>query len=517
MKGLKKLTHTMGNLNKNRSLLQWLMIGLIFLGHSALSASEKPNVIIILMDDMGKDSVSGLNPKLGFKTPRIDSLMQQSMSFTDAHSGSAVCTPTRYGLLTGRYSWRSRLKMYIVPKWDAPLIEEGRMTVGSMLQSNGYNTACIGKWHLGMGWSFQSKKAVPVGKSKLLAKLAREGIDWDQPITDGPITRGFDYYFGDDTINWPPFVYIENDKVLGRPDAKTYKVAGGDWVENRVLPTITAKAVNYIQTQAQTGKPFFLYFSMTSPHSPIVPSEDFQGKSGISPYVDFVMETDFRVGQIIDAVDQSGLRDNTIIIVTADNGTSIKFHKKDGTLSKGVNLNYSYRGAKSDIFEGGHNVPFIVRWPKKIKAGSSNQTIICLTDIMATIADIVGVDLPDTAAEDSVSLLPAFNGKVLNRGAIINHSISGKFAIRQGKWKLAFCPGSGGWSSPLDKTAKKQLKPPFQLFDLSEDPKETKNLIKANPELVQSLTKQLYELIANGRSTPGREQKNAGKTWLPSR
>ncbi len=496
-----------------KSLIQ--LFALLMLVSSSFLAAKSPNIIVILADDMGKDSVSAFNPQLGFKTPRIDELVQQGMSFTDAHSGSAVCTPTRYGLLTGRYSWRSRLKSYIVPKWDAPLIEEGRMTIGSMLKTAGYNTACIGKWHLGWNWPFKSQEKVPIGNAAKLAKLARQGFDWTKAVTGGPVDRGFDYHFGDDTINWPPYVYIENDKVLGTPDSKTYKATDSDWAENKVLPTITAKAVSYIEQQAKKDKPFFLYFPMTSPHSPISPAAGFLGKSGISTYVDFVMETDHRIGQIIDAVDNSGIAENTIIIFTADNGTSIKFPSKDGSLKKGINFNHSYRGAKADIFEGGHNVPFIVRWPKAVKAATSNKTPICLTDIMATVADIVNIKLPENAAEDSVSLLAAFNGEKLQRGAIINHSINGRFAIRQGKWKLIFCAGSGGWSAPKDNEARKQNLPALQLYNLEADPKETKNLVNESPELVKELTKQLHDMIKKGRTTPGPAQQNSGKTWLP--
>ena len=495
-----------------KKIFSLLTLGLACLAQSA----DKPNVIVILADDMGKDSISAFNPNLGFKTPRIDSLVEQGMSFMDAHSGSAVCTPTRYGLLTGRYSWRSRLKKYIIPKWDGALIEKDRLTIGSMLQKEGYHTACIGKWHLGMEWTFKTFKGeFPLGNGRTLAKLAAQGVDWTQPMKNGPNDRGFDYHFGDDTINWPPFTFIENKRVIGNIDPKTFKTDDPNWYNENVLPTITQKAVNYIAERAKTDKPFFLYFPMTSPHSPIAPAEGFVGKSGISPYVDFVIETDYRIGQIIDAVDKSGIAENTIIILTADNGTSISFPKKDGSLEKGINFNNSYRGAKSDIFEGGHNVPFVVRWPKAVKAGSTNKTPICLTDIMATVADTNGIKLADNAAEDSVSLLAALQGETLERGAIINHSIQGKFAIRKGKWKLAFCPGSGGWSAPKDKDAKKQKLPELQLYNLESDPKETTNLVAQNPELVKELTKQLHDMISKGRTTPGSPQKNVGETWLP--
>ena len=479
-------------------------------------AAQQPNIIVILADDMGNDSVSAFNNKLGFETPRIDTLVKEGMVFSDAHSGSAVCTPTRYGLLTGRYCWRSRRKAGVLPPWDAPLIEEGRETIASMLKKKGYDTAAIGKWHLGWNWPFKSTETVPVGNGKELRMLAKQGFDWKAPVTGGPVSCGFDYYFGDDVINQPPRVYIENETVLGTPDSdKGYTTPDSDWAEDKVLPTITAKAVAYIEKEAKTDTPFFLYFPMTAPHNPIAPSEGFKGKSGISPYVDFVIETDHWIGQIIDAVDRSGIAENTLIIFTADNGTSIKYPHKDGSYDKGVNFEVNVRGGKSDIWEGGHKVPFVVRWPGKVAKGSRNETPICLTDIMATVADIVGCELPDNAAEDSVSLWPALQEKTFTRDPVVNHSITGKFAIRNGKWKLAFCPGSGGWSSPNDKEAIKKNLPDMQLYDISKDPLETTNLIQDNPEVVQQLTRQLDGIIENGRSTPGAPQQNVGNTWRP--
>ena len=496
--------------------LHGTLSGFLVLFTTVAMAAQQPNIIVILADDMGMDSVSAFNKSLGFKTPCIDDLVSEGVAFTEAHSGSAVCTPTRYGLLTGRYSWRSRLKSFIVPRWDAPLIEEGRITMASMLKSEGYDTAMVGKWHLGWNWPFKSSDPVPVGKAKKLEHLAKQGIDWSAPVTGGPNSCGFDYHFGDDVINWPPYAYIENEKVLGTPDPKQkYAAPDSDWAEDKVLPTITAKAVAYIEKQAKSDAPFFLYFPMTSPHGPIAPSVDFKGKSGISPYVDFVIETDHSVGQIIDAVDRSGIAENTLIIFTADNGTSLNFPTEDGTIEKGINFNTHVRGGKADIFEGGHRVPFIVRWPREIDAGSRNETPICLTDIMATVADVVGVKLPENAGEDSVSLYPALRDEHFERDAIINHSIHGKFAIRDGKWKLAFCPGSGGKSSPRDPEAQKQGLPALQLYNLSEDPLETTNIVNEYPEVVERLTQQLHEMISQGRSTPGAPQKNAGNTWLP--
>ncbi|MHC5068793.1 MAG: sulfatase family protein [Planctomycetota bacterium] len=448
-----------------------LLRGLVAMGVAAwLTAAERPSVIVILADDMGLDSVSSFNPDLGLVTPRIDELVEQGMSFSDAHSGSAVCTPTRYGLLTGRYSWRSRLKRSIIPKWDAPLIEEGRLTIGAMLQQHGYHSACIGKWHLGWHWPFVDQGPVPVGDGGKLAELAAKGIDWSRPISGGPIDRGFDYHFGDDVINWEPYIYIENDRALGVPDqsAKWHDPAG-DWVEDEVLPRITDKAVDYIAERSASGEPYFLYFPLTSPHSPIAPSASFRGRSGLTAYADFILETDHVVGRIVDAVDASGTADNTIIIFTADNGTALKFARQGGAADKGLNFEATLRGGKSDVYEGGHRVPFIVRWPGRVGAGTVSTSAICLTDIMATVADVVGHDLPDDAAEDSFSLMPALAGGQLQRAPVINHSIRGTFAIRDGDWKLICGAGSGGWTPPTGQGPGAQDLPSHQLYDLSAD------------------------------------------------
>ena len=499
-----------------KKTLQCAIIHFLILFSATVMAAQQPNIIVILADDMGMDSVSAFNNQLGFKTPHIDAFVKEGMVFTDGHSGSAVCSPTRYGLLTGRYAWRSRLKKTIVVNWEALLIEKDRLTIASMLKTKGYDTAAIGKWHLGWSWPFKNGKANRTARAKTMAQWARDGIDWKAPVGGGPTSCGFDYYFGDDVINKPPRVYIENDRVLGTPDPKNdWYTPDSDWKEDEVLPTITAKAVAYIEEKAKTDAPFFLYFPMTSPHGPIAPSDAFKGKSGISPYIDFVIETDHRIGQVIDAVDRSGIAENTLILFSADNGTSLKFPRGDGSLEKGINFNTHVRGGKSDIWEGGHKVPFVARWPKTVAAGSQNNTPVCLTDLMATAADLVEFILPDSAAVDSVSLLPALQGKPFTRSSIINHSISGKFAIRDGRWKLAFCPGSGGWSSPTDDEAVELKLPALQLYDMLSDPMETTNIADRHPETVQQLTKELHKIISQGRSTEGTPQKNAGKTWLP--
>lgn len=497
------------------SPIKWIAFAAIALQVTCFAAQPKPNIVLILADDMGIDSIAALNDQCGIPTPHLDKLLAQGMSFSDAHSGSAVCTPTRYGVLTGRYAWRSRLKKGIVRQWERPLIEEGRLALPGMLKEKGYNTACIGKWHLGWNW--------PKKGGGFTSKLNE--IDFSAKIEGGPAGCGFDYYFGDDVPNWQPFVWIENGKMLGIPNkkvsfAKHYHSGSGigieDWSLEAVLPKITEKSVEYINEQSKTDNPFFLFFPLTSPHTPIAPSKDFQGKSGISRYADFLMETDWCVGQVLDALDKNGMNDNTLVIFTADNGTSPKCDFAE-LKSKKTDLQNHWRGMKADAFEGGHRVPFIVRWPGHIKPGTQSDQIISLVDIMATCADTVGIKLPETAAEDSVSLMPVLKGNDVNGSlheAVICHSISGRFVLRKGDWKLLFTAGSGGWSLPKDNDALKEGLPKWQLYNLSTDPKETNNLIEKYPEVVAELTKILREYVEKGRSTPGTPQKNHnGAIW----
>ena len=477
----------------------------------ARKKAAAPNIVYILADDMGIDSVSSLNGKSTVATPNINKLIDEGMTFTDAHSGSAVCSPTRYGVLTGRYSWRTRMKSGIVNKWGSPLIAEDRLTVGKLLQKAGYHTACIGKWHLGWQWHDAS------GGDTTQAK----NVDFSKRLTGGPVERGFDYYFGDDVPNWPPFVWIEKDRVLGIPTDKmkadgSNGVSSGPamkgWSFEQVLPKITEKCVDYIKERSESEQPFFLYFAMTSPHTPINPSQQFQGKSGVSKYADFLMETDWSVGRIIRAIDDLGLAPNTLVIFAADNGTSPKCDF-EGLEKKNVHLREHWRGHKADIWEGGHRVPFVARWPGAIKPGSTCGEVITLVDFMATAAEIVGVELPDNAGEDSASLLSLFKGRKADRSrreAIVCHSSNGYFAVRKGRWKIEFCPGSGGWSAPKGKQAVDMGLPRYQLYDLAADPKEHNNLYEKNPEVAEELTTLLRRYVARGRSTRGKAQTNEG-------
>jgi arylsulfatase A-like enzyme len=474
------------------------------------SKGRKPNIVFILADDMGIDSVSTLNSKCGIETPYINKLITDGMTFTDAHSGSAVCSPTRYGVLTGRYSWRTRLKQGIINKWERPLIDKDRITVGSMLQARGYHTACIGKWHL--GWNWLDAEGRPTE--------ALEKIDFTKPVKGGPIERGFDYYFGDDVPNWPPYVWIENDRLQGVPTDKMVKdpsngVSSGlampGWQFEDVLPTITQKCVDYVGQRAKEERPFFLYFAMTSPHTPINPSKRFRGKSGISKYADFLMETDWSVGQVVDALEKNRVSDNTLVIFTADNGTSpkCKFAELE---QKGVRIRENWRGHKADIWEGGHRVPFIAKWPGVIRAGSISSEVISLVDFMATAAEIVGFKLGDNAAEDSISLVGAFRKdrrRESVREAIVCQSSRGYLAVRKGKWKAEFCGGSGGWSDPARESEARELGlPPVQLYDVEGDPKEQNNLYAKHPEVVDELLAILKRYVHRGRSTPGAQQTN---------
>jgi arylsulfatase A len=472
---------------------------------TASAESKHPNIIYILADDLGYGDVKSCNPESKIETPYIDSLAADGMLFTDAHSGSAVCTPTRYGVLTGQYAWRSRLKSGVLGGYSPHLIPTGRETVGSMLRKKGYHTACIGKWHLGMDWAPTEKT-----QKEEPANYGPMNVDYTKAITNGPNSVGFDYFFGiSASLDMPPFIYIENDKTVGVPTTEKKWMRKGpahvDFEAEDVLPDITAKAVKYISERGHDAaqKPFFLYFPLNSPHTPIVPKAEFQGKSGIGAYGDFVCQTDWVVGEILTALEDNGLTENTLIIFTSDNGCSPQAKFED--LAKlGHNPNYKFRGNKADIYEGGHRVPFLVKWPGIVKAGSRSDQTICLVDLLATVADIVKVTRDNSTGEDSVSLLPALNGtdggKPL-REATVHHSINGSFAIRQGKWKLCECPGSGGWSNPRPGKATKGMLP-LQLFDLESDLGETKNVAEANPEVVKSLQALLEKYRTEGRSTP---------------
>ncbi len=476
------------------------------------NSAVKPNIVYILADDMGYGDIQYLNKECKISTPNLNRLAQGGMIFMDAHSGSAVCTPTRYGILTGRYCWRTIKKSGVLMGYDKPLIAPERMTVGSFLKKQGYYTGCIGKWHLGMDFARKDSTSQTQNETS---------VDFSKPIANGPVDVGFDYFYGiSASLDMPPYVYIENNRFTAVPTEITKEggregLTADGFKAVDVLPTITKKAIEYIEQRGKkaSDQPFFLYFALSAPHTPIVPSKEFIGKSKTTQYGDFCEEVDSTVGQVLDAIERSGRADNTIVIFTSDNGCSPAADFPE--LAKfGHNPSYIFRGYKADIFEGGHHIPFIVRWPGRVKKASRCDDTICLTDLMATCADILGEKLPDNAGEDSVSILPDLLGTAKGpvREATVHHSINGAFSIRYGKWKLELCPGSGGWSYPKPGKDDTLGMPSVQLYDLSEDIAEKKNVQDKYPDQVKRLTDLLQSYVDRGRSTPGLPQSNEGKT-----
>jgi arylsulfatase A-like enzyme len=418
---------------------------------AARAAADKPNIVFVLFDDMGYGQPRCYRAETNFKTPNIDRLAAEGMRFTDAHTAASVCTPTRYGLLTGRYP--SRIGQYgVLTTYNPPIIPKTRITVASFLKQHGYETACIGKWHLGMDWETKSgnEKTIPVG-AKLL---------------NSPNAAGFDYFYG--------YTHARNIGTIIEQDRVVENVRE---VENQ--PRMIAKAVEWIEGR-KSDKPFFLYFPMCPPHTPVAPSPEFIGKGGNKePYDDWVYQGDHMLGQLLDALEKKGLAANTLVIATADNGAAGREYAP-------------LRACKTSIYEGGHRVPFLVRWPGIIKPGSVSDMTICLNDLIATSAEIIGAKLPDNAGEDSVSILPALlgNAKEPLREATIHQAPNRDLAIRQGPWKLIFTGGK------------------HELYNLQSDIGETRNVSEANPEVVSRLTALMQKYIADGRSTAGAPQKN---------
>lgn len=510
-------------MNKNLVILFGILLS-VCLGSCTVKETkvEKPNIVIIYTDDQGYGDVSALNPEAKFKTPNMDKLVNEGLTFTDGHSSDAVCTPSRYSLLTGRYSWRTSLKKGVLHADGPCLIEKGRMTIATMLREHGYNTAMVGKWHLQM--EFEGTN----GKDR----------DWSKPFKEGPITHGFDYYYGiAASMNYGVLTFLENDKVLDppvlftkkkmdvtprtyrmTPPYKTEKAKGHVEVapsfnDELVLETLADKAVEYINKAANGDKPFFLYFPLTSPHLPHCTHPDFQGRSECGNYGDFMEETDYRVGQVLDALEANGITENTLVIFSSDNGAESNYIYQRDTFQ-----HYScmeFKGGKRDIYEGGHRVPFLMRWPATITAGQKVDAPVCQTDYLATIADIVGADIPDNGAEDSYSLYPFLvndPASYKSERAVIHHSFTGHFSIRVGDWKLNMLRGSGGSLKPvIFEPAEGEAK--YELYNIAEDPSESTNLYFEHPEIVKELSDRIIEIIKTGRTTPGAPQEFVNKKW----
>ena len=482
--------------------------------------NQKPNIIYILADDLGYGDVQSFNPVGKIPTPNLNDMSSNGTKFTNAYTSSSVCTPTRYSILTGRYNWRTELKSFVVSGYSKSLIKQKRTTVAEMLKTQGYHTAFIGKWHLGWDWEI-TKEDEKFSRDKL---NARPEVDFSKPITNGPNSHGFDYTFGFcGSLDMAPYVYIENNQPTMVPTKTTVSVdEKGVWREGvtsddfnhaTVLQDLTDKAVHYIDENANGEAPFFLYFPLPAPHTPILPTTEFLGKSNTNMYGDFVMQVDDVVRQIREALKKQGVSENTMLVFTSDNGCSPRANFEE--LAK-VNHNpsYMFRGTKSDIYEGGLRVPFIVEWPAKVIKNLSTDKMISTADFFATSADIVGYQIEDTEGEDSFSMLPLITGEKDNgiREYTVLHSLDGSFGIRKGNWKLNACEGSGGWSYPNHRNIKNEnLKlPVMQLYNLKDNIGETKNLISEHPEIAAELKAALKKIILDGRSTPGAIQKNDG-------
>ncbi len=473
-----------------------------------LRAAEKPNILLLYADDLGYGDLGCFNPESRIPTPHLDKLASQGMRFTDAHSSSGICTPSRYAMLTGRHHWRDFHG--IVNAFGGSVFKPERLTLPEMLQSHGYHTATIGKWHLGRDWDAIRR---PGSKKN---SIAHEDFDWTKPIPDGPNVHGFDYAFGDEVINFPPYCWIENDKVLKAPDTmmdpKKWKaIKEGNWEcrpgpmftgwdPYQNIPETTRRGVEYIKSRKDTEKPFFLYFAYPSPHAPIIPNDKFDGKSKAGPYGDFVFETDDSIGQLLQALEDSGQADNTVVIFSADNGPENYAYARDE--KTGHWSAHPLRGLKRDIYEGGHRVPTLIKWPGVTKAGSVCNALVSQIDFMATLATALGHELPANAAEDSHDLLPLLKGEVESVRTTHIHNTKEPYAIRHGDWVLIDGKGSrnAAWLKRHDYPADR--KGPVELYNLKTDLAQKHNVAGDHPERVQELQALLKKIREQGHSAP---------------
>jgi len=498
---------------------------LLFFLSSTLWAEEKssqPNILILYADDLGYGDLGCYNPESKIPTPNLDALALKGMRFSDAHSSSGICTPSRYALLTGRYHWRDFHG--IVQVFGTSVFKPERLTLPEMLQEKGYATAAIGKWHLGWDWDAIKKEGA---KRTSANKGDRKGwgpeaFDWSKPIPDGPLAHGFDTYFGDTVINFPPYAWIENDTLVKAPDVmmdtKKWKAIKegswecrpgpmcSDWDPYQNIPVTTQKGVEYIHAQAKTKEPFFLYFAYPSPHAPIIPNDAFDGKSQAGPYGDFVVETDDSIGQLLNALEESGQAENTLVIFSADNGPEHYAYARD--------TSYNHwsaeplRGLKRDIYEGGHRVPTIISWPGQVETGSVSDALISQIDFMATIASLVDYELPEkNAAEDSFNLMPLLKGDADKvRDSHVHNTFDYSWAIRSGEWNLIM--GKNGYISGARPGWEKKRSYPkddggeVELYHIVKDLSQKNNVASANPEKVAELQQLLKQLREQGHSAP---------------
>lgn len=495
--------------------IRHLVILAFLCGLSSFAATGRPNIVILYADDMGYGDLAIQNPQSKIPTPNLDRLAREGMRFTDAHSSSGVCTPSRYALLTGRFHWR---KFHgIVTSFDPPVLDDAEFTLPEMLREGGYRTACFGKWHLGWNWSDILRPGAtpqmdPRGVNRIYAP---DDLDWSRPISGGPLSHGFDYYFGDDVPNFPPYAWFENDRVISRPSEPlsiTPETKEGSWEARpgpmtpgwdfyAVIPRITDEAVEWIGRQRGSGTPFFLYVPFNSPHAPIVPTEAFAGKSQAGGYGDFMVQTDAEAGRILRALEDNGFAENTLVIFTADNGAERyayervrKFqHRSSGPL----------RGLKRDLYEGGHRMPFIVKWPGVVEPGTVSAALVSQVDLMATFAAILGRELPADTAHDSHNLLPVWKDNAPGpRLTLVHNTFADAYAIRHENWVL-IANRTGTHSRVPEwfdqENGYGENKHPGELYDLDADLEQKINRYATNPGKVAELTALLAQVRARGQ------------------
>lgn len=483
-----------------------LSLALVFLCSLASPAADRPNLVFILADDMGYGDIYAYNPRSIVDTLNLNRLASEGMMFTDAHTPSAVCTPTRYGVITGRYCWRTRLKKGVLNGYSTHLIDLERRTVADHLSEAGYVTGVVGKWHLGLDFAKGAD-----GKT----------FDYAKPVAAGPNELGFhESFIIPASLDFPPYVFIRDGQCTALPTEKQEKDSfpgflregerSPDLVMEDVLDRLTDEATGFIRRHAAGDKPFFLYFPLTAPHKPLLPHVRFYGRNGLGRYADFVTQVDWTVSQVVKALEESGVKDNTMVVFTSDNGSYMyridkddeKDHSDDATIQAyraGTHTaNGPFRGTKADIYEGGHRVPFIVRWPAKVKARTKCAKTICLTDWYATCAEVAGLPLLEQSAEDSFSLVPLLTGNDAQwkRAPVIHHSSGGTFAIRDGNWKLVLGNGSGGRENPKGKAFEK----PYKLFSFEILQNEQQDVIEEQPEIATRLEAAWKQIHDSGRS-----------------
>lgn len=476
-----------------------------------------PNVVVLYADDLGYGDLSCYNPDSRIPTPHIDRLASEGMRFVDAHSSSGICTPSRYGLLTGRHHWRKFHE--IVDSFGPPVIEPERLTVPEMMRMHGYRTACFGKWHLGWDWAaIRREGAVPSTGPGKPQGYAPDAFDWSLPVPGGPLAHGFDHYFGDDVPNFPPYAWIEDDRLPvaptvpyapspvpaeGQAEGRPGPMVEG-WQQDQVMPTLQDRVVRWLTAQSREPGPFFLYFPFTSPHAPILPVAEFRGKSGAGPYGDFVVQTDAVVGAVLRALDELGLADDTMVVFASDNGPEAYAFERVRTF--GHRSMGNLRGLKRDVWEGGHRTPFVVRWPGRVRPGAVSDALLGQVDLMATLAAVLGHDLPAGAAEDSFNQLPVLLGEQASvRTMLVHNTFKDRYALRQGDW--LYLQGKGGSHSQMPKWFQEAegfapVAEPFSLYDLRRDPGQRTNLAGQHPEVVAHMKALLAQLRSQGHSSP---------------